>query len=48
MKSFKTKYAVQIKILLINIRQEYFTNTTLHIILQFEPLHFIFVQVYFR
>lgn len=30
---------VQIKIPLVTIKQEYFTNTTLHITLQFETLH---------
>lgn len=34
---------VQIKLPLVNIRQEYITNTTLHVTLQFEMLHFIFV-----
>lgn len=37
---------VQIKILLVNIRQEYLTNTTLHITLQSETLHFIFVCLF--
>lgn len=36
---------VQIKISLINIRQEYFTNTTLHITLQLETLQFVLVYV---
>lgn len=34
---------VQIKTPLINIRQEYFTNTTLHITLQLETLQFVLV-----